>query len=266
MTGAARDPLAGRAVLVTRPAERAEGLVARIAAAGGRPLRMPVIEILPRSLEWQPQPWAYAAALFVSPAAVSHGLRALGLTPSGAPPLGAVGPATARALEDAGFRVDIGPGRSSDSEGLLEAPALARERIAGRPVLIVRGEGGRERLASDLVERGAQVDYAEVYRRGRPSRYDPEVVAACDLVSATSAEGLRNLLAMITEQEGARLRELPLAVAGERIAAAARELRFTGPVISARQPGDEGLMEALRQCAEQVGRPVAPPRGDGPIA
>lgn len=266
MSGGANDPLAGHAVLVTRPAERAEGLVARIEAAGARPLRMPVIEILPRALDWRPRPWAYAAALFVSPAAVSHGVPALGLTPRAAPPLGAVGPATAQALEQRGFRVDIGPGRSGDSEGLLEDPALARERIAGRAVLIVRGEGGRERLASDLVERGAQVDYAEVYRRARPSRYDPEVVGACDLVTATSTEGLRNLLAMVPEPEGARLRGLPLAVAGERIATAARELGFSGPVISARQPGDEGLMQALRLCAEQAGHPLAPPQGDGPIA
>lgn len=266
MSGSAGDPLAGRAVLVTRPAERAEGLVARIVAAGGRALRMPVIEIVPRALEWQPRPWTYAAALFVSPAAVGHGVPALGLTPGSAPPLGAVGPATAQALQQSGFRVGIGPGASGDSEGLLEDPALARERIAGRAVLIVRGEGGRERLASELVERGAQVDYAEVYRRARPSRYDPEVVGACELVTATSTEGLRNLLAMVTEAEAARLRGLPLAASGERIAAAARELGFGGPVVSAREPADEALVQALRQCAEQTGRPLTPPRGDGPIA
>lgn len=263
MSAAEREPLAGLAVLVTRPVERADGLVERIAAAGGRPLRLPVIEIVPLELVRPPQPWTYAALLFVSPAAVSHGLRALALSPRDAPPLGAVGQATAHALRQAGFRVDIGPGDSGDSEGLLACAALSREHIAGRHVLIVRGEGGRERLATELVERGAQVDYAEVYRRARPSRYDPEVVAACDIVTATSGEGLENLLALVTEADRARLLTLPLAASAARIAELAREHGFSGPIVSAARPGDAGLMEAILRCAARLRqattRPGPPP-------
>lgn len=258
-----RDLLAGYAVLVTRPAERADGLVERIAAAGGRPLRLPAIAIEPLTIEQPPQPWTYAAVLFVSPAAVDHGIRALALAPREVPPLGAVGPTTAQALEQAGFRVDIGPGDSGDSDGLLACAALARERIAGRHVLIVRGEGGRERLATGLVERGAQVDYAEVYRRARPSRYDPEAVATCDIVTATSGEGLDNLLALVTEAERARLLTLPLAASAARIADLARERGFSGPIESAPRPGDTGLMKAIRQCAMRLrhvaARPGSPP-------
>lgn len=252
MNATGAGALAGRAVLVTRPAERADGLVERIAAAGGRPLRLPAIEIEPLSPERIPQPWTYAALLFVSPAAVTHGIRTLELSPRDAPPVGAVGPATAQALERAGFRVGIGPGDTGDSEGLLASPALARDRIAGRHVLIVRGQGGRERLAAGLVERGAQVDYAEVYRRARPSRYDPEVIAACDIVSVTSGEGLDNLLAMIDETERARLLTLPLAASARRIAGLARERGFSGPIESAPRPGDAGLMEAILQCAARM--------------
>lgn len=252
MSTAGPRALAGRAVLVTRPAERADGLVERIAAAGGRPLRLPVIEIEPLALERTPRPWTYDALLFVSPAAVAHGIRTLALSPRDAPPLGAVGPATAAALEHAGFRVEIGPGESGDSEGLLASPALAGERIAGRHVLIVRGQGGREALAAGLVERGAQVDHAEVYRRARPSRYDPEVVAACDIVTATSGEGLDNLLAMVSEPERARLLGLPLAAGARRIAELAREHGFSGPIEIAPRPGDAGLMEAILQCAARL--------------
>lgn len=258
-----RSPLAGHAVLVTRPADRADSLVERIAAAGGRPLRLPAIVIEPLTIE-SPQSWTYAAILFVSPAAVEHGIGALALAPRNAPPLGAVGPATALALEQAGFRVSIGPGESGDSEGLLACPPLARENIAGRHVLIVRGEGGRERLATGLVERGAQVDYAEVYRRARPSRYDPEAVAACDIVTATSGEGLDNLLALVTEAERARLLTLPLAAGAARIANLARERGFGGPIESAPRPGDAGLMEAIQQCALQLRHTAAGPGSPPP--
>lgn len=255
MSAPARGRLAGRTVLVTRPRERAAGLVARIAAAGGRALELPAIEIVPLQPGPVPEPWIYDAALFVSPAAVTHGIAALGLSPPAAPPLGAVGPGTARALEDAGFRVTIGPGRSSDSEGLLACPELAGERVAGRRILIVRGEGGREHLRSALVERGAAVDYAEVYRRARPSRYDPETVAACEIVSITSGEALDNLLSLVSEAEAERLRGLPVAVAAGRIAELARQRGFTGPIVTASQAGDDGLMAAILQCAERLEAP-----------
>lgn len=255
MSAGATGALGGRAVLVTRPVERAAGLAARIAAAGGRPLHLPAIEIVPLQPRRPPQAWSYDAALFVSPAAVSHGIALLDLSPEAAPPLGAVGPGTARTLEDAGFRVAIGPGETSDSEGLLGCAALAADRIAGRRLLIVRGEGGREHLRSVLVERGAEVDYAEVYRRARPSRYDPETVAACEIVSITSGEALDNLLALVSGAEAERLRRLPLAAAAGRIAELARQRGFTGPIVTAPSAGDDGLMEAIQQCADRLAGP-----------
>ncbi|HET7688239.1 MAG TPA: hypothetical protein VFK46_06350, partial [Candidatus Macondimonas sp.] len=43
----ASAPLAGLRILVTRPAHQAEGLCQRIAAAGGTPVRLPTLEIVP---------------------------------------------------------------------------------------------------------------------------------------------------------------------------------------------------------------------------
>jgi len=245
------DALRGRRVLVTRPAERAHGLVERIAAAGGEPVVFPVIEIMPLEPPAVADAGEFDAVLFVSPAAVTHGLPALALGGAGRPRIGAVGPATARALEAAGVTVDIRPPGSSDSEGLLEHDALQAPAIAGRRVLIVRGEGGREHLAARLVERGAAVEYAEVYRRARPAGHDPAAVADCDIVTATSIEGLDNLLAMIVPGDGGLLRSRPLAVASARIAEHARTLGFTGPVVGADRAGDEGLMAAILECARR---------------
>jgi len=245
------EELRGRRVLVTRPAERAHGLAERVTAAGGEPVAFPVIEIVPLTPATVPDAREFHAVLFVSPAAVAHGLPALGLDGDGSPRIGAVGPATARALEAAGVAADIRPQGSADSEGLLEHEALQAPAIAGRRVLIVRGEGGRGHLAARLVERGAAVEYAEVYRRARPARHDPAGVADCDIVTATSIEGLDNLLAIVGPVDDGRLRSRPLAVASPRIAGHARTLGFTGPVVASDRAGDEGLMAAIVECARR---------------
>ncbi len=247
----AHEPLRGRRVLVTRPAERAQGLVRAIEAEGGIARRFPVIEIEPltSALARRDVAFEYAAILFVSPAAVAHGLAPLGLTPGLAPPIGAVGAATRAALTEQDFEVTIEPVESQDSEGLLRAPGLAPERIAGRRVLIVRGEGGREDLAEGLMARGAAVDYAEVYRRRRPSGLDPRIAADCDVVTATSTEGLTNLLALLDDTSRQCVLARPLAVNSQRIASAARAHGFVQAPFVAPEPGDAGLMAALRAAA-----------------
>ncbi len=105
--------------------------------------------------------------VFISPNAVTFAGRLLEghSLPDGAR-LAAVGSGTAQALQQAGFKVDLLPDARFDSEGLLALPELSR--LAGRRVVIVRGEGGRPLLGDELRARGADVVYAEVYRRSRP--------------------------------------------------------------------------------------------------
>lgn len=250
--------LQGFRVLVTRPAERAEGLAARIEEAGGIALRFPVIAIEPVDRRPAVDALAYDIVLFVSPAAVSHGVDALGLLPGTAPALGAVGPATAEALRAHGFQVTIEPPDSADSEGLLRAPALAQAAIAGRHVLVVRGEGGREALAEGLLARGAAVEHAEVYRRTRPPAPAPALAAGCDIVTVTSNEGLANLLAMLDVHTRAAVLEKPLAVLARRTAERARAAGFAGGVETAPRAGDAGLLEAVLRCAGTLSRRSSP--------
>lgn len=248
------DPIAGRRILVTRPAERASGLATAIEQAGGVAVCQPTIEIAPV----RPTATAVATAhepvalLFTSPAAVVHGVAVLALDPQRAPAVGAVGPATAAELRRHGLEPTIEPLGSADSEGLLRAPALAADQVRDRRVVIVRGEGGRAELARGLMARGATVHYAEVYRRERPLAPAAGWAAACDILSATSNEGLANLLAMVDERERALLLDRPLAVTSERTAAAAREHGFTLEPQVADGPGDEGLLTALRRCAARL--------------
>ncbi len=242
--------LGGKGVLVTRPAAQAAGLCHLIEQAGGRAIPFPTIEILP-SAHPEPargllaEPWDLL--IFVSRNAVEQALPLLPATrlPSG-PELGAVGAATAKALAEADRPPDLVPSEGYDSESLLALPRLADMR--GRRVLIVRGEGGRPLLGDTLAARGAEVAYAEVYRRALPGadaaslliRWDSDV----QLVTATSGEVLDNLCTLLGEEGRERLLATPLAVVSERTAAAARALGFPRVEIAERAT-DEDLLAAL---------------------
>lgn len=244
--------LNGRGVLVTRPAAQAEGLCRLIEAANGRPIAVPSIEIAPAA-----DPREAAARLseswdlmyFVSPNAVAH---ALGMVPDGSWPrvekIAAVGRATAQALTDAGRAPDLVPEQRFDSETLLRMPELADMR--GRRVLIVRGDGGRALLADTLRARGAEVAYAEVYRRLRPE-FDPEPLLATwsdsvSMVTATSDEVLLNLLEMLGPEGRAPVLATPLVVVAERTAETARGLGFSRVEVAERAE-DAAIVRSL--CA-----------------
>jgi len=122
--GAVHGPLAGRSILVTRPAAQAADFSAAITAAGGRPLLLPLIEIEPSIDDATFDTLAerlddFAFVFFVSANAVEHGvagIRARRAWPPG--PGGAtVGPGSAKALREAGFTEVLVPAARFDSEG-----------------------------------------------------------------------------------------------------------------------------------------------------
>ena len=245
--------LAGRGVLVTRPAGQAAGLCALIAAAGGRPIRFPALEIAPVA---DPTPARTLLAkrwdllVFVSRNAVEQALAitAGNGTWPGANRLAAVGRSTACALTEAGRPPDLVPSERFDSESLLALPGLAD--LGGRRVLIVRGEGGRALLGEALAERGASVHYAQVYRRMRPDLDPADLLdrwpGEVQLVTATSDEVLLNLESILGEGGRQLLQSTPLVVISERGAATARRLGFQR-VRAAERASDDAIVEAL--CA-----------------
>lgn len=248
--------LAGRGVLVTRPAAQARGLCELIRAAGGRPIPFPTLEIAPvadpgpaRDLLTQ----AWDLMVFVSRNAVELALELTGGTPGtgiwpGARRLAAVGRATAAALESAGRPPDLVPAERFDSEALLALPDLAG--LAGGRVLIVRGEGGRALLGEVLSQRGAEVHYAEVYRRicpqGDPGDLIDHWPAEVHLLTATSDEVLLNLHRMLGPEGVALALGSPLAVLSERTAQTARDLGYRRVRVADRAE-DRAILETL--CA-----------------
>ncbi len=252
-------PLANTGVVVTRPVHQAAALVGLLEAAGARVFRFPLIAIVPPRDEVRVDSVLarlreFDLAVFVSANAVDWGqryLEAAGGLPADLS-LAAVGRGTARALEAQGLRVELVPVERYDSEGLLALPALQAGAIGGKRVLIFRGEGGRELLAETLHSRGAEVEYAEVYRRVRPAvdagrLLEPMARGEVDVIMVTSGEALRNLLEMVGEAARQWLYHTPLLVVSERLADLAQSMGFRiAPIVAARA-GDEDLVAALIQ-------------------
>jgi uroporphyrinogen-III synthase len=166
-------------VVVTRPPVQAAEWVARLQALGVEAVALPLIGI--GAIE-DPGPvrsaWASldAAALvvFVSSNAVHHffALRPAGATWPPGTQAGSTGPGTGAALRHAGLGAAqiVEPDADApnfDSEALWAK--LALHDWSGRRVVVVRGEDGRDWLASTLREHGAVVEFVAAYRRLPPS-------------------------------------------------------------------------------------------------
>jgi uroporphyrinogen-III synthase len=248
-----RKPLAGKGIVVTRPAHQAQALTRLISGAGGKPLPFPVIEI--RDIV-DPAPLLalidrldeFNVAIFVSPNAAERGMALVKARRAWPAKLkaAAVGSGGVKTLQRHGVTDVIAPEGRFDSEALLELPAFAL--VYGKRFVVFRGVGGRELISETLTERGAVVEYAECYQRVRPDNDVTPLLRAwerneLDAIAVTSSEGLRNFLDMI----GARGRELalrtPVFVPHPRIAETASDLGVLRVIVTG--PGDDGLLTGL---------------------
>jgi uroporphyrinogen-III synthase len=241
--------LAGRTVLVTRPAHQAVALAQAVRAAGGEAFVFPALVIeavavdeLSTSLE---QLATADIAIFISPNAAQFGMAAIQSGGNLPAEVFAVGPGTTRALQARGVSGVITP-PGQDSEALLALPQL--QAVAGKRVVIVRGMGGRAVLAETLAARGAQVTYLECYRRVCPQADAAPLLArwragGIHAVTITSAETLHNLAALLGEAGASLLAATPLFAPHEKIAEAAR--RFGIAHVIATPGGDAGLVDGL---------------------
>ena len=248
-----RKPLAGKGIVVTRPAHQAGDLARRIKAAGGNTLLFPTIEI--RDIE-DPVPLLglidrldqFDLAVFVSPNAAEKGMALVTARRAwpGKLKVVAVGGGGVRALERHGVTRVMAPTGRFDSEALLDLPALSL--VFGKRIVVFRGVGGRELLSETLRERGALVEYAECYQRVTPELDAGLLLRAwagnkLDAITVTSSEGLRNLFEMVGAPGRERLQRTPIFVPHPRIAGAAGRLEIQRVIVTG--PGDEGLLTGL---------------------
>ncbi len=255
--------LAALKILVTRPQHQADNFCHLLATAGARPERFATLEIhgpadKHRVNALLDQLDSYDLAIFISPNAVIAALtllRARGENFPQALARAAIGPATAAALRESGLPASLIAASGADSESLLAEPTL--QDMHGLRVIIFRGRGGRALLGDMLRERGATTDYAEVYQRVSPQNKTLQLGPGSghedlDLITVTSAEGLQNLYDMTDAALRPLLLDIPLAVGGQRIAAAARQLGFNKIAVVAEKPTDEAMLTAILAWAKRV--------------
>ncbi len=247
-------PLHKLKVLVTRPQQRAAGLCRLIEQAGGIPQPFAAIEITEpadtRSRDFARDHIAeFALAIFISPTAVEKTLEFLHTIPADLK-ITAIGSRTARTLESSGLSLSVVP-EGHDTETLLAQPQMQQERGAGTKLLIFKGEGGRELLGDTLRSRGAEVFYANMYRRTAPAsavQLD-QYLQDTDVITVSSNEGLQNLYDLASDKH--RLSGHNLVVPGERAAALAKTLGF-GKIFVAENATDEAIVNALEYALQKM--------------
>jgi uroporphyrinogen-III synthase len=217
--------------VLTRPVGSGKSLQHRLGGDGAHCVNLPVLAIraLPVSdaLHAALDSAARADALvFASPNAVRAcfrlrpQFRTRGL-------VFAQGPATAQALRRRGLQ-PIQPEHGFTTEDLLRHPFFAA--VAGRRVLRLAGQGGRDLLVNSLRERGGDATAMALYRRA-PARWhkrhrDLIETLVDPILVVSSAEVLEGLAAHCSPTQWARVRSWRILVSSPRLEVAAIQAGF----------------------------------------
>lgn len=238
-------------ILITRSRSQNSGLAAALEVLGAIPILIPAIEIAPpenydlldtalaeiESFDW---------LLFTSANAVEifEQRRNPSLTPR---KIAVIGPATARAVQGIGLKVDLLPPRFV-AESLAEAIV---PEVSGRKVLLIRAAEARDVLPEALVAAGAEVTIAPAYRTRIPlasiaavQRLFSAAEELPDAVTFTSASTARNLMDLLEAANLTLPRGIALASIGPITSQALRELGYA-PTMEAAEPTIPSLIEAL---------------------
>lgn len=255
-----QEPLSGLRILVGRAAHQAGTLSSGLRELGADVLEIPFIEIRkPRS--YRPLDSAlknlanYDWLILTSVngvEAVWDQLKKLrvGNNKLAHLQIAAIGPATKKAIEKRGVRVDVVP-----NEYVAESiVARLYDRVAGRRVLLARAKVARDVIPTELRKLGAQVDVVEAYEtviprasRIRLHRVLRDPTRRPDIITFTSSSSVRNFVVLLPEHgQDARayITGIKLASIGPVTSSTLRELGL--PVdIEAKQYTIPGLIRAI---------------------
>lgn len=247
----------GCTLLVSRPELQSRQLANKLEQLGYRVLQLPVLDLqplnpTPKTRELLLNLDQCDAIICISAHAAKMLLQHIDTFWPQIPPhlqWFAVGPATAKVLADAGLPVCVS-GEGDNSEALLSLAEL--QAVTEKSILIAKGEGGRELLATTLQERGAKVSALNLYRRAAISYSDEQfkerVGSLCPHVAlATSVDILRAQQTLLSRYFPNWAQTL-LIVASERIGEQARALGYR-QVRVAEGASDEAIIKALNVIA-----------------
>ena len=220
---------------------------------GHQALLFPTLKI--EALKGSPLKERYDAVIFISANAVEYGLEALSSLDHRHDKIFAVGAATAKKLNDYGFKVDAFPQTKASSESLLAMPEVSE--LSDKDILIFRGKGGRETLREGLGKNNI-VEYIEVYERTQckivafhKTSLTQFLQSDQGVITITSVENLSTLIAMVEKIDIDALesiKQYPLAVLSERIKTYAQSVGFN-KIEVAPQTNDEGLIQAIKSIS-----------------
>ncbi|MBI4787643.1 MAG: hydroxymethylbilane synthase [Chloroflexi bacterium] len=202
----AASPLRGKRILITRAREQATAFADKIRALGGEPVEYPAIEFASPS-DFAQLDRALAAAndfdwvVFTSVNGVrfvAERMRSLGLSPRAfeSAKLAAIGPATARALQDLGLTVGFVPTKFLGEQIAVELPI-----VRGQRALLLRADLASDVLAEKLAERGVAVMDVDAYRTVLPTAGNVKL-GKVDAITFTSSSTVRNLTEMLDGKIG----------------------------------------------------------------
>jgi uroporphyrinogen III methyltransferase/synthase len=224
-------PLSNLIALAACSAKKMTELITGIEAMGGKAIPFPIIEardiedkrLLDAALSrltdysWIIFTSAYGVGFFV------QRMKELGISVDidKMPKVCAIGPATARAVQESGFKVELVPAKFV-AEGIIEALAKhcgGLSKLAGSRILLPRAKEAREVLVERLTEEGALVDIAPCYQtiRAEPDEAAMRLLREKkpDLIIFTSSSGIRHLVDLLGSDAGRNmLMESVLAVIG----------------------------------------------------
>jgi len=256
MMQAGLDTLAGKRIMVTRPAGESKLLSSKLNALGATTIEVPTIEIsdpadstpLKESILSLTK---YDWIIFTS----VHGVRFFikYMTKIGVSTeilnrlkIAAIGSATARALELIGKKADFIP-----NAYLTERIATDLGDVKGRFILLPRANIASKRLPQLLRQRGAIVEEVEAYRTLIPRRLSSDLLAdvlesGIDLITFTSPSTVHNFVQVLNEKKHLQrlLKTIKAACIGPVTGKAAEQLGFNVSVVSNAHTTD-ALVEAI---------------------
>jgi uroporphyrinogen III methyltransferase/synthase len=216
-------PLRDKTVLVACSAKKMSVLADGLRALGARVLLFPIIEIRDiedksRMNEALASLNQYAWIVFTS----AHGVtrfahqfhqRRIRREILNDVKICAIGPATAKSLQENGFRVDLVPERFV-AEGVIEALETCSgglRSLSGRRILIPRAKEARDVLPNALAAAGASVDIVVCYQTVKAEVSDEEIRRFTDetpdLLVFTSSSTVKNTMEVLGYDAGKKLLE-----------------------------------------------------------